>query len=154
MTDLSPRVPATVVRADEGEVVSVGGLDHRFLLTGVATAGRLGVEVFALPAATTGARPHIHDAHDETFYVVSGEMTLTTEDGDTVLHPGDVAHAPRGSVHGFANDGTEPLTALCLYTPPGYEQYFRDVHAAEQDGQAVTPALMAQLRARHASRTL
>jgi len=42
-----------------------------------------------------------------------------------------VAHAPRGALHGFRNAHADIVAqALCLYTPPGYEQYFRDVHAA------------------------
>ncbi len=48
--------------------------------------------------------------------------------------PGDVAHAPRGSVHGFRS-GENAVSAICVYTPPGYEQYFRAVHAAASGGR-------------------
>ena len=36
-----------------------------------------------------------------------------------------------------------------LYTPAGYEQYFRDVHAAVVAGEEATPDLLARLRARY-----
>jgi hypothetical protein len=36
-----------------------------------------------------------------------------------------------------------------LYTPPGYEQYFRDVHAAVEAGAEITDQLLAELRSRY-----
>ena len=65
-----------------------------------------------------------------------------------MLGPGDLAHSPRGSVHGFRNaSAQEPTRALCLYTPAGYEQYFRDVHAAVAAGTELTVDLLRDLRA-------
>ena len=73
---------------------------------------------------------------------------------DVVLGPGDVAAALRGTAHGYRNDGaTEPARALCLYTPAGYEQYFRDVHAAVAGGDEPTDDLLAGLRARYDTTT-
>lgn len=141
---MAPR--ATVVRADEGERIVAAGVDHLFQLTG----GRLGVERFVLPPGTVGARPHVHGSHDEHFVVLAGELTVATEDGEVLLRAGDLVAAPRGAVHGYRNAHADvAVTALCLYTPPGYEQYFRDVHAAELAGAEVTPELLAQLRSRH-----
>ena len=138
--------PVTVVRAGEGELIEAAGVEHLFALTG----GRLGVERFVVPPSTVGARPHVHGSHDEYFYVLAGTLTLATEDDETALTAGDLAAAPRGSVHGYRNASTAvPAVALCLYTPPGYEQYFRDVHAAAAAGDEVTPELLAELRSRH-----
>ncbi len=71
-------VAASVVRADEGEAIVAAGVQHLFKLTGVHTGGRLGVEQFEVPAATLGARPHVHREHDEYFYVLHGELTVAT----------------------------------------------------------------------------
>ncbi|MFC5001882.1 hypothetical protein ACFPIJ_29105 [Dactylosporangium cerinum] len=38
---------------------------------------------------------------------------------------------------------------LCLYTPAGYEDYFRQVHAAVAGGAEVTDELLAEFRGRH-----
>ena len=138
--------PVTVVRSGEGELIDAGGVQHLFQLTG----GRLGVERFVVPPDTVGARPHVHGSHDEHFYVLSGTLTLATADGETELTAGDLAAAPRGSVHGYRNASPDvPAVALCLYTPPGYEQYFRDVHSAAEAGAEVTPELLAELRSRY-----
>jgi len=143
------------VRSDEGETIVAAEVQHLFKLTGEHTGGRLGVEQFEVPAATLGARPHVHREHDEYFYVLHGELTVATGAGEVVLGPGDLAHAPRGSVHGFRNASTqEPTRALCLYTPPGYEQYFRDVHAAVAAGTELTVDLLEDLRGQYGTHSL
>lgn len=77
---------------------------------------------------------------------------MATDDGDVVLGAGDLAHAPRGALHGFCNASTDTaVQALCLSTPPGYEQYFRDVHAAVAAGEELTVDLLAELRSHYAT---
>jgi quercetin dioxygenase-like cupin family protein len=146
----SPQPRATVVRTGEGELIDAAGVEHLFKLTGRHTDGRFGIERFTVPPATLGARPHIHRAHDEHFYVLSGRLTVATGDGEAVLEPGDLASALRGAVHGFRNASDEvAAVALCMYTPPGYEQYFRDVHTAVEAGTELTVDLLRDLRAQH-----
>jgi len=120
MTHSGDRVPAAVVRAGAGEAIPAAGIEHLFKLNGAYTAGRFGMEEFLVPPATLGARPHIHWAHDEYFYVLDGELTVATERGEVVLSAGDLAQAGRGAVHGFRNASpSTPTRALCMYTPPG-----------------------------------
>ncbi|MEO6502746.1 MAG: cupin domain-containing protein [Jatrophihabitantaceae bacterium] len=152
MSNSSEQPTALVVRAGDGELISAAGVQHLFKLTGQHTGGRFGIERFEVPPATLGARPHIHRAHDEYFYVLSGRLTVATGDGEVVLEPGDLAAAVRGSVHGFRNAADRtPAVALCMYTPPGYEQYFRDVHAAVEAGAELTVDLLRDLRAQHST---
>lgn len=148
MTQPRNRVPARIIRAYAGESIPAAGVEHLFKLTGTHTAGRFGLERFLLPPDTLGARPHIHWGHDEYFFVLDGELAVATEDGEVVLGPGDLAQAERGAVHGFRNTSIHtPTTALCMYTPAGYEQYFRDVHAAVASGTELTVDLLRDLRA-------
>lgn len=152
MTATSPRVPAIVVPASDGQAISAFEVAHLFKLTGAETAGRLGIAHFAVPPGIVGATPHVHHEHDETFYVLDGVLTVATEDGEVALGAGDLAYAPRGSVHGFRNaEPDRPTLALCVYTPPGYEGYFRDVHDAVTNGTEMTPELIAELRLRYAT---
>ena len=140
-------VDARVVRAGEGESISAAGVLHLFKLTG----DRLGLARFVVPPGVTGAAPHIHHEHDETFYVLDGELTVATAKGEIAVLAGDLAYAPRNSVHGFRNASHQEVVALCLYTPPGYERYFRDVHEAVAGGAELTPELVAELRHRYAT---
>ncbi len=155
MRVVSPGDQPLVVRAGEGEAIDAGGIHHVFALTAEHTDGRFGLEEFTLPPATLGARPHVHGSHDEYFVVLSGRLTLSTAGDDVVLAPGDTAAALRGTAHGYRNDSsTEPARALCLYTPAGYEQYFRDVHAAVAAGEDPTDELLAALRSRYDTTSL
>jgi mannose-6-phosphate isomerase-like protein (cupin superfamily) len=138
---------ALVVRSDEGEHIAAAGVSHLFKLIDE----RLGLARFVVPPGVVGATPHIHHEHDETFYVLEGALTVATADGEIAVLPGDLAFAPRGSVHGFRNASDEEVVALCVYTPPGYEQYFRDVHEAVARGAELTPELVAELRHRYAT---
>lgn len=42
---------------------------------------------------------HSHDAEDELFYVLRGELRIETEDGDVLLREGDAYVVPKGVRH-------------------------------------------------------
>ncbi len=42
---------------------------------------------------------HKHSQEDELFYVLSGELNVQTNDGDIILHEGEMAVIPRGVEH-------------------------------------------------------
>ncbi|MFI2207057.1 cupin domain-containing protein [Streptomyces sp. NPDC020192] len=151
MTDDQSPVPTRPLlrRPREGELIDVAGVAHFFRLTGEHTGGRFAFEEFSLAPGTIGARPHVHEGHDEYFYVLEGELTLHTGDGEVTAGPGDLLAAMRGTPHGFRNAGAVPAHALCLYTPAGYENYFRDVHAAVSAGDEATDELLAEFRSRY-----
>lgn len=136
-------------RPDENELIRVAGVDHLFRLTAEHTGGRFAFEEFMLAPGIVGARPHVHHGHDEYFYVLEGELTLHDGEGEVTVGPGHVLAAVRGTPHGFRNAGTVAARGLCLYTPAGYENYFRDVHAAVVAGAEVTDALLTEFRSRY-----
>ena len=135
----------------EGELIEVAGVTHLFQLTAQDTGGVFGFEEFTLRPGIIGARPHIHWEHDEYFYVLEGELTLHTGDGEIVAGPRHLLAAPRGAAHGFRNASDQVVKGLCMYTPAGYEGYFRDVHAAVAAGAEATDELLAEFRARYST---
>ena len=50
---------------------------------------------------------HAHDDQDETFLLLSGQMTIQLRDGDVPLLPGDLLVIPRGVEHCPRVDGDE-----------------------------------------------
>jgi len=48
---------------------------------------------------------HKHDATDELFFVVEGELTIQMRDGDVRLRPGQLFVVPRGVEHCPVADG-------------------------------------------------
>lgn len=61
--------------------------------------------------------PHVHDAEDELFHILDGEITLITDAGERRAGPGDTVVLPRGHRHGFRNDTARPLRFLVTVTP-------------------------------------
>ncbi len=141
-------------RPEDGELIDVAGVEHFFRLTAEHTEGRLALEEFRLAPGVIGARPHVHEAHDEYFYVLEGELTLHNGEGEVTVGAGHLLAAGRGTPHGFRNASDSMVRALCLYTPAGYEGYFREVHAAVAAGAQVTDELLAEFRGRYRTTSL
>lgn len=62
--------------------------------------------------------PHRHLRHDSTVVVLEGQGTMTIGKEVKKVRPGAVIFIPRGTVHGFQNDGDRPAVALVVYAPP------------------------------------
>ena len=76
--------------------------------------GNFGVNLVNLPPGAASAQRHWHSHEDEFVYVVAGEITLVTEDGEQLLAAGQVAGFPAGRAdgHNLINKGTEPAIYL------------------------------------------
>jgi quercetin dioxygenase-like cupin family protein len=77
-----------------------------------------------------GGRPplHRHD-FDEAFYVLEGELTFRLEEDVFTRRAGELAFAPRGVPHTYANLSGKPARALLVITPAGFERYFDQIAA-------------------------
>jgi quercetin dioxygenase-like cupin family protein len=77
-----------------------------------------------------GGRPplHRHD-FDETFYVLEGELTFQLGEDVFTHGAGELAFAPRGVAHTYANLSGAPARALLVITPAGFERYFDQIAA-------------------------
>ncbi len=61
---------------------------------------QFGVNLTRLPPGAATAQRHWHEAEDELVFVVSGELTLIEDDGETVLRAGDAAAFKAGLANG------------------------------------------------------
>jgi glyoxylate utilization-related uncharacterized protein len=66
---------------------------------------------------------HRHD-FDEAFYILEGELVFQVEDELITRRAGEMAFAPRGVAHTFANQTAEPARFVLVCTPAGFERYF------------------------------
>ncbi len=73
-----------------------------------------GVNLVTLPPGAGSAQRHWHSHEDEFVYVIEGEITLITEDGEQLLTAGQVAGFPAGRAdgHHLVNKGRAPATYL------------------------------------------
>jgi len=76
-----------------------------------------------VPANWPGPFLHKHD-FDEAFYVLEGELVFQVEDQLITKRAGDLAFAPRGVAHTFANQSDAPARYVLVCTPAGFERYF------------------------------
>jgi mannose-6-phosphate isomerase-like protein (cupin superfamily) len=65
---------------------------------------------------------HVHEAEDDAFYIVEGEMTFTFGDEVAAASPGTFVLVPPGVEHGFRNDGTLPVRMLNIHAPAGFDR--------------------------------
>jgi uncharacterized cupin superfamily protein len=70
-----------------------------------------------LPGGRTSLR-HWHEHTDEMIYVLEGQVTVTENDGDHVLHAGDAACWPAGvpNAHTVANRSNAPCSFVIIGT--------------------------------------
>jgi mannose-6-phosphate isomerase-like protein (cupin superfamily) len=65
---------------------------------------------------------HVHDAEDDAFYIVEGEMTFTFGGEEAAAPPGTFVLVPPGVSHGFRNDGDVPVRMLNIHAPAGFDR--------------------------------
>lgn len=58
--------------------------------------------------------PHRHDV-DESFYIVSGQVTCGTDGAECTVAAGDAVLAPTGSLHSLRNDFDQDVTLIYFY---------------------------------------
>ena len=113
------------------------------LVRGDHGTGRIAVMDNSVGPSFAGPPLHHHD-FDELFYVVEGELTFQNRDAVVTRRAGEIAFAPRGVHHTWANHSDAPARTLIVCTPAGFEPYFGQM-AAQRAG--VEPPDWAQLAA-------
>jgi quercetin dioxygenase-like cupin family protein len=109
--------PATLVN-------SAGGNTH-YLATGAETDGEFGLYRWNFGPGRSGPDPHFHRTISESFYILSGVVSLYDGTGWIEAGAGDFLHVPQGGVHGFRNESGEEASMLLLFTPGApREEYF------------------------------
>ncbi|WP_232667120.1 cupin domain-containing protein [Pseudonocardia sp. TRM90224] len=114
-----------VVRSREGQAYRLG--NALFKVGGSQTGGRFDFMVMDVEHRS-GPPLHVHEAQDDTFYVLSGVLTLQAGDEVLEIGPGDFATVPPGVAHTFDNlDAAQgPVRVVNIMTPGGYDELFKE----------------------------
>ena len=110
------------------EIIHLGPLGVRFLITGDDANGSVALFELTVPAAQRLAAPaHSHDHYEETIYGIAGVLTWTVDGNRIDVGPGQALCIPRGAIHRFDNQGSQDAKALCAITPAAIgPQFFRE----------------------------
>jgi quercetin dioxygenase-like cupin family protein len=134
----------------EVDPLMLGTTAATFVAPGSVTNGQFGLYRWDIPARTGGAGAHFHRGFSESFYVVSGTVTLYNGDAWSPLAAGGFCYVPPGGVHGFRNDAAEPASMLILFAPGlARERYFEELAEIRRTGAELSPDEWADLFARH-----
>jgi mannose-6-phosphate isomerase-like protein (cupin superfamily) len=117
--------PGAAIGADEGELVYVGRDPVRIKISPAGT-GRFAMITQDVSPGTS-IPVHRHDAEDEVIFIQSGEGVATLGDAQVALAAGSTLLVPQGTWHGGRNTGGGILKWVALYSPSGFEGYFREI---------------------------
>ena len=88
----------TSIYPDEFKPLIAGRIKKR--LGDAAGLKNFGVNLVKLEPGSCSALRHWHTKQDEFIYILSGEVTLVTNDGEQILKPGMAAGFPAGEADG------------------------------------------------------
>jgi len=149
---MTPQTTDVHVNPSE-EIIHLGPLAVRFLITGDDASGSVALFELTVPAAQRLAAPaHSHDHYEETIYGIEGVLTWTVDGKRIDVGPGQALCIPRGAVHRFDNAGTQDVKALCAITPAAIgPNYFRESAAVINAAAGGPPdrVKMAEIMRRH-----
>ena len=123
-----PRRVLTHVTPDTDESLphlGVVGDTYTILVSGDETAGRYTlIDMYVPPGG--GPPPHRHD-FEEMFNVLDGEIEFTFRGVTAVATAGETINVPANAPHVFRNGSERPARLLCLCSPAGQEEFFKEV---------------------------
>ncbi len=126
-TDDSGRVLTHVSPDADDSLLHLGvvGDTYTILVSGADTAGRYTLIDMHVPPGG-GPPPHRHD-FEEMFTILDGEIELTFRGVSTVATAGETINVPANAPHVFRNVSDLPARLLCLCSPAGQEEFFKEV---------------------------
>ncbi|MFP6891749.1 MAG: cupin domain-containing protein [Nitrospinota bacterium] len=115
----------------DGERVEMGGVDEprgwRIQVCPQNTASeRLSMGTQEIPPG--GRIPvHLHEREEEILFFHAGEGEVEVDGAVHPVGPGMSVFLPPGVSHGVRNTGGLPIKLVWIFSPPGYEEVFRQM---------------------------
>jgi quercetin dioxygenase-like cupin family protein len=124
--DLNRNLTIAQIDKDQGlQHIGLVGDTYTITVSGDDTAGRFCVIDMHIPPGG-GPPPHRHD-FEETFILLEGEIEATFRGKKSVVRAGDTVNIPANAPHQFHNASSKPTRLLCICSPAGQENFFREV---------------------------
>ena len=120
------RVQGSAIGPSDGELVYVGRDPVRIKISPGGTRGRFAMITQDVSPGTV-IPVHLHENEDEIIFIQSGSGEATLGDSKVALAAGAALFVPQGTWHGGRNTGKETLKWIAIYSPSGFEGYFREI---------------------------
>jgi quercetin dioxygenase-like cupin family protein len=131
------------------DVVQASGGSVDYLATGESTGREFGLYRWNFATNRGGPDPHFHRTMSESFFVLSGTVSLYDGLAWRVAVPGDFMYVPVGGIHGFKNESGEAASMLILFAPGAPREEYFETLAAIGHGKQLTEDELADLYDRH-----
>ncbi|NYF80628.1 cupin domain-containing protein [Granulicella arctica] len=105
--------------------IGLVGDTYTITVTGAETAGRFCVVDMHIPPGG-GPPPHRHD-FEETFILLEGQMEATFRGKTMIVKAGDTINIPANAPHRFHNVSSSATRLLCICSPAGQDEFFKEV---------------------------
>ncbi len=131
-TDSSGRTGLAYALSDAtAERLPFAGMEFVIRASAALTGGSFSIveEVNAVDAP-----PHVHGSEDELFFVLEGRHVFTYGQTEFEAGPGDTVFVPRGLRHAQRRVVPRRGRTLSMFSPAGFEEYFREISAADGAG--------------------
>ncbi len=125
--------------------IGLVGDTYTILLTGKDTAGRFCLIDMHVPPGG-GPPPHRHD-FEESFVVLVGEIEATFRGAKSTVRAGQTVHIPANAPHQFRNASEEAVRLLCICSPAGQEEFFKEIGVPVATRTTAPPKLDAEAQA-------
>ncbi len=113
------------VESPTSQHFGVAGGTYTILVSGKDTAGRYSlIDMYVPPGG--GPPPHRHD-FEESFTVLEGEIEATFRGEQVTVRAGASINIPANAPHRFQNKSEQAARLLCICSPAGQEEMFREV---------------------------
>lgn len=124
----APAGAGAVIHAGEGQVIPPTA-DGRTVTVKVDSQLMPGVRMSMVTEdlpPKSAIRVHLHQREDEIIFIRMGSGIATLGDREVAVSAGAIVYVPQGVWHGLRNNGSETLGMSAIYSPPGFEQAFKD----------------------------
>ena len=105
--------------------IGLVGDTYTITVTGAETSGRFCVIDMHIPPGG-GPPPHRHD-FEETFILLEGEMEATFRGQKAIVKAGETVNIPANAPHRFHNTSPNATRLLCICSPAGQDEFFKEV---------------------------
>ena len=108
---------AVVVRPGEGP--RVGNVE--FLALSEHTP-RFNLSIITMAPGREGPPAHTHEAEDDAFFVLEGELVFVLGDDEVTAPQGTFVLVPPGVLHTFSTRAAAPARILNIHAPAGFDR--------------------------------
>jgi len=117
----------TILCAEDGlHIPLAGGRDHQGRFTTGARCSHVDGDRRPSAGAEILVHLHLHQREDEIIFIRMGHGIASLGDREVAVGPGATVYVPQGVWHGLRNIGESVLGMSAIYSPPGFEQAFKD----------------------------